>query len=174
MPKESAKRTRIAKPIESVDCVVFVVDAADEFRMAVARDELWRLCGLVPPGDESGPGRFRTLERSAAPARLADSAAVLVLANKSDVAGALDAGEVGDALDLDQLRAEPYDSLAVFDSTTTTVTMDGRDYTVLVRVTPETPNDHTTVLKADVTWAIPGQGDTRNIDVTTMVGRIVR
>ena len=82
------------------------MDAADEFRMAVARDELWRLCGLVPPGDESGPGRFRTLERSAAPARLADSTAVLVLANKSDVAGALAAGEVGDALDLDQLRAE--------------------------------------------------------------------
>ena len=106
VPKEIAKRTRIAKPIGSVDCVVFVVDAADEFRMAVARDELWRLCGLVPPGDESGPGRFRTLERSAAPARLADSTAVLVLANKSDVAGALAAGEVGDALDLDQLRAE--------------------------------------------------------------------
>ena len=106
VPKEIAKRTRIAKPIGSVDCVVFVVDAADEFRMAVARDELWRLCGLVPPGDESGPGRFRTFERSAAPARLADSTAVLVLANKSDVAGALAAGEVGDALDLDQLRAE--------------------------------------------------------------------
>ena len=34
------------------------------------------------------------------------TARVLVLANKCDVAGALAAGEVGDALDLDQLRAE--------------------------------------------------------------------
>ena len=108
LPKNQIAKTTSAKPVaKSVDCVVFVVDSADDLRMAVAREELWRLCGLVPPGDECGPGRYRTLDRSAAPSRLADStASVLVLANKCDVDGALAAGEVGDALDLSELRAE--------------------------------------------------------------------
>ena len=108
LPKNQIAKTTSAKPVaKSVDCVVYVVDSADDLRMAVAREELWRLCGLVPSGDENAPGRYRTLDRSAAPSRLADStASVLVLANKCDVDGALAAGEVGDALDLSELRAE--------------------------------------------------------------------
>jgi len=104
-PKEIAKRTTTTEPVVEVDCVVFVVDSADDLRMAVARDELWRLCGLVPPGDDASGG-IRTLDRAAPANTLADSTAMLVLANKSDVSGALAAGEVADALDLDQLRAE--------------------------------------------------------------------
>mmetsp|Transcript_3841 Transcript_3841/g.15622 ORF Transcript_3841/g.15622 Transcript_3841/m.15622 type:complete len:764 (-) Transcript_3841:53-2344(-) len=105
-PREIAKRTTtMTEPVVEVDCVVFVVDSADDLRMAVARDELWRLCGLVPPGDDAS-GWIRTLDRAAPANTLADSTAMLVLANKSDVSGALAAGEVADALDLDQLRAE--------------------------------------------------------------------
>ena len=105
-PREIAKRTTtMTEPVVEVDCVVFVVDSADDLRMAVARDELWRLCGLVPPGDDASGG-IRTLDRAAPANTLADSTAMLVLANKSDVSGALAAGEVADALDLDQLRAE--------------------------------------------------------------------
>lgn len=104
-PKEIAKRTTTTEPVVEVDCVVFVVDSADDLRMAVAREELWRLCGLVPPGDDASGG-IRTLDRAAPANTLADSTAMLVLANKSDVSGALAAGEVADALDLDQLRAE--------------------------------------------------------------------
>ena len=71
LPKNQIAKTTSAKPVaKSVDCVVYVVDSADDLRMAVAREELWRLCGLVPPGDENAPGRYRTLDRSAAPSRL--------------------------------------------------------------------------------------------------------
>ena len=69
--------------------VVFVVDAADELRAPLAREELWALCGC-------GSSRER----------LVRGRRLVVVANKRDVDGAMDADEVADALDLDALALE--------------------------------------------------------------------
>ena len=75
--------------------VVFVVDAADELRAPLAREELWALCGC---GAGGGGGDSRE--------RLVRGRRLVVVANKRDVDGAMDADEVADALDLDALALE--------------------------------------------------------------------
>jgi len=76
--------------------VVFVVDAADELRAPLAREELWALCGCGAGGGGGDSSRER----------LVRGRRLVVVANKRDVDGAMDADEVADALDLDALALE--------------------------------------------------------------------
>jgi len=74
---------------------------------------------------------------------------------------------------LDELKTFSYQLLPSYDGTDTTMVVDGRTYTVGLDVTPEDPNDHATTVVAEVEWDLGLTGDTRTLEVTTIIGRIV-
>ena len=80
-------------------------------------------------------------------------------------------------LRVDELKAMNYGLLPDEDGDVSTLTVDGIDFTITLSVTPASPMAHTTTVVADVEWAMgvdPGAADdTRQIQVTTMIGRVV-
>jgi len=75
---------------------------------------------------------------------------------------------------LDELRTFSYALLPGYDGTDTTMVIDERTYVVGLDVSPESPNPHATTVVATVTWDIRNQpGDTRSLEVTTIIGRVV-
>ena len=77
---------------------------------------------------------------------------------------------------LDQLRRRPYDSLPAYDGTDTTITVDGRTFTLSHRVVPDFPGPNATTLRVAARWTEmvnydPSNTFTRSDTMTTMVGR---
>ena len=106
---------RLAVEGHGTTAVVYVVDAADELRMPVAREELWSLC--VPDGagflGVSGGGDLPREGRrpdggggggGGGGGALLRGRRLVVLASKQDVEGAVDVEEVAEAMDLERLR----------------------------------------------------------------------